>query len=238
MLHRRGTPTGQDIKIENNISAYLAKASSPSSAAIILAPDVFGIWQNTKLIADELASRGYTTLMPDMFNGDQLSLDTDLSSFDIMGWFAKGSDGNNPHGPEQIDATIAAGVKHLRGLGYNKIGGVGYCIGYIIRQMKDSIDVGVVAHPSFVSPEELLAIKGPLSIAAAEFDNIFPVEKRRETEDLLLGDKFSHPFQMNLFSGVHHGFACRGDLSNKQVTFAKEQAFLQTVAWYDRFLKE
>lgn len=29
------------------------------------------------------------------------------------------------------------------------------------------IDVGYVAHPSFVMPEELLAIKGPYAISAA-----------------------------------------------------------------------
>ena len=104
--------------------------------------------------------------------------------------------------------------------------------------MKGEIDVGVIAHPSFITVDELTAITGPLSIAAAEFDHIFPTEKRRETEDLLLSDKMSVPFQMNLFSGVSHGFACRGNLADKQVTFAKEQAFLQTVAWYDRYLKE
>jgi dienelactone hydrolase len=104
--------------------------------------------------------------------------------------------------------------------------------------MKDEINVGFLAHPSFVSPEELTSITGPISIAAAEFDNIFPTEKRHETEELLLGDKVKQPFQINLFSGVHHGFGVRGDLSNKQVKYGKEQAFLQAVSWFDQFLKE
>ena len=129
MIFCRGTPKGEEIKIEGGVTAYLAKASSPTSAAVIIAPDLFGIWQNSKLIADEFASRGYTTLIPDLFNGDQLQPDTDLSKFDIPTWFAQGSDGNNPHGPEQVDVPVVAAVKHLRGLGYKKIGGVGYCIG-------------------------------------------------------------------------------------------------------------
>jgi|SRR5687767_5179751 dienelactone hydrolase len=104
--------------------------------------------------------------------------------------------------------------------------------------MKDGVDVGFLAHPSFVSPEELTAIKGPVSIAAAEFDNIFPAEKRHETEQILSSDKITQPFQINLFSGVHHGFAVRGDLSNKQAKYAKEQAFLQATSWFDQFLKE
>lgn len=44
------------------------------------------------------------------------------------------------------------------------------------------------------------------------------------------------PYQINLFSGVEHGFAVRGD-ENKQVErFAKEQAFLQAVTWFNEFL--
>jgi dienelactone hydrolase len=44
------------------------------------------------------------------------------------------------------------------------------------------------------------------------------------------------PWQINLFSGVEHGFAVRGDINVKQQKFAKEQAFLQAVAWFDEHL--
>ncbi|KAK0385382.1 hypothetical protein NLU13_7858 [Sarocladium strictum] len=235
-----GTPTGETIQIEGGITAYLAKAASPSSAAVVVYPDVFGIWQNTKLIADEFAARGYTTIVPDLFDGEQLDISTDLSKFNIMGWFAGGNNGDKPHGPEQVDVPAAAAAKHLRGLGFKRVGAAGYCIGakYVVRQLKDNVDVGFLAHPSFVTPEELTAIKGPVSIAAAETDSIFPTEKRHETEQLLTGDKIKQPWQINLFSGVFHGFAVRGDLSNKEAKYAKEQAFLQAVSWFDQYLKE
>lgn len=44
------------------------------------------------------------------------------------------------------------------------------------------------------------------------------------------------PFQISLFSGVAHGFAVRGNLSNKVERFAKEQAFFQAVQWFDTWL--
>ncbi len=53
---------------------------------------------------------------------------------------------------------------------------------YVVRHYKDGIDVGYIAHPSFVEEEELAAISGPLSIAAAETDPIFPSEKRHKSE--------------------------------------------------------
>lgn len=44
-------------------------------------------------------------------------------------------------------------------------------------------------------------------------------------------------YQINLFSGVEHGFAVRGDISKKHIKFAKEQAFFQAVAWFDEHVK-
>jgi dienelactone hydrolase len=85
-----------------------------------------------------------------------------------------------------------------------------------------------------VESEELTAITGPLSIAAAELDDLFTVEKRHESEAIL--SKSKQDFQINLFSGVHHGFAVKGDLNDKRQLFAKEQAFAQAVAWFGRHL--
>jgi dienelactone hydrolase len=69
-----------------------------------------------------------------------------------------------------------------------------------------------------------------------ETDQIFPPEKRRQTEDILFTKDV--PWQINLFSDVQHGFATRGDLKSERVTWAKEQAFLQAVHWFDRFIKK
>ncbi|KAI7116278.1 hypothetical protein KC337_g16578, partial [Hortaea werneckii] len=120
-----------------------------------------------------------------------------------------------------------------------KIGSVGYCFGakYVARfgAKGKGIDVGCMAHPSFVDAEELKAMVAPLSIAAAETDAIFPAEKRRESEDIL--KNMDLPYQMSLYSDVEHGFAVRADLSNKRAKFAKEAAFLQHVQWFDEFVK-
>lgn len=105
---------------------------------------------------------------------------------------------------------------------------------YVVRHYKDGIDAGFVAHPSFIEEAELAAITGPLSIAAAERDAIFPSEKRYKSEEILQNTKI--PYQIHLYSGVEHGFAVRCDLKVKAHKFAKEQAFLQAVAWFDHHL--
>ncbi|TFB02617.1 Protein AIM2, partial [Trichoderma ghanense] len=234
----RGEPKGKDIKIDGTIDAYLA-TPPPDKArvgkGILFIPDVIGIWQNSKLLADNFAAQGYTVLLPDIFNGDALSLNRP-GDFDFGAWMTKGSTGDNPHTPEAVDPIILKGIKALRDLGINKIGAVGYCFGakYVVRHYKDGIEVGYVAHPTMVDEDELAAITGPLSIAAAQTDTIFPAEKRHKSEEILI--KTGQPFQINLYSHVVHGFAVRCDVNVKAEKFAKEQAFLQAVAWFEEHL--
>jgi dienelactone hydrolase len=233
----RGQACGKMIKIaDGSLDAYVAEASSGDKAhagvAILLIPDIFGFANSSKLIADQFAANGYTTLIPDIFNGDVFAPDTDPVNF-----IFNGSDGSTPHTPEAVDPIISAGIKALKEqYGASKVGGVGYCLGakYVVRHYKKGIEVGFVAHPSFVEGEELANITGPLSIAAAESDAIFPTEKRHESETILEGT--TQPYQITLYSGVEHGFACRGDTSSKVGKFAKEAAFLQAVNWFDTWL--
>lgn len=186
-------------------------------------------------MADAFAKQGYTTLVLDLFNGDPVKLNRP-EGFDLMSWLSKGSDGNNPHTMEYVDPIVEKGIQHLKDLGVTKIGAVGYCFGakYVVRHYKDGINVGYLAHPSFVEEDELAAITGPLAISAAETDSIFPAEKRYKSEEIL--PKTKQPYQINLFSGVVHGFAVRGDVSNKVERFAKEQAFQQALTWFDTWL--
>lgn len=83
--------------------------------------------------------------------------------------------------------------------------------------------------------DELKDIKGPFSIAAAETDEIFPTEKRHQTEAIL--KELKMPYQINLYAAVEHGFAVRGDPSDPKKQYAKEAAFLQAVQWFDYYLK-
>ncbi|RFU80748.1 esterase lipase [Trichoderma arundinaceum] len=224
--------------MEGGVEAYLATPAEENAhkgIGILFAPEAMGIYPNSQLLADSFAAKGYTTLIPDVFNGDAVPINK-FANIDLMSWLTKGSDGMNPHTIEQVDPIIVAGIKALRELGIHRVGGVGYCFGakYVLRHFKNGIEVGFIAHPSFVEEDELAALSGPLSIAAAETDPIFPVKMRQKSEEILI--KTGQPYQINLFSGVEHGFGIRGDPAVKIEKFAKEQAFNQAIAWFDEFL--
>jgi len=227
-ITHEGTPEGK-VETIKHIETYITRPPTPSKKAILLLSDIFGHgYLNTQLMADRFANTGYLVVVPDLFNGDPV-LPSDFFSgkADLPTWGVR-------HGTELIDPIISTIIEHLRKEeGIEKVAGVGYCFGgkYVVRHLHDgNLDCGYTAHPSSVTPEELASIKKPLSIAAAEIDNIFTPENRVESEGILA--KVGLPWQINLYSGVAHGFAVKGDLSKKEVQFATTQAFEQAVAWF------
>ncbi|KAL7916787.1 dienelactone hydrolase [Trichoderma velutinum] len=192
------------------------------------------------------------TVIPDLFKGDQLEFnifsgdqvnaDADPrypGDFDLLGWLETGRNGAGPHTSNEVDPIIVDSIIYMKEvLGMKRLGSVGYCFGakYVVRHYKNGIDVGYIAHPSFVEEEELAAVTGPLCISAAETGSIFPAESRHKSEVILR--EVGQPYQINLFSSVRHGFAVRGETRLKAQKFAKEQAFMQAVSWFDTWLLE
>lgn len=137
------------------------------------------------------------------------------------------------------DPIVATAIAYVRSeLGATRIAAPGYCFGgrYTFRALADGggVDVGYAAHPSLLVRSEIAAIDGPVSVAAGEWDVLFGPAARAEAEaELAVG---SQAYQVNLYGGTQHGFAVRADLNNEEQRWAKEQAFLQAVGWFDRFL--
>lgn len=238
-VKHEGTPQGK-LEQGQDFEYYVAETADKSTEkGILFITDVIGHrFENAQLMADQFAANGYFTLMPDLFNGDPIKLNR-TGDFDIMKWL---NGGYNPKGhahlPPDVDPIIAKSIEIMREKhGVKKLGAVGYCFGakYVVRFLKSGkIDVGYSAHPSFVEDDELKAIEGPFAISAAETDSIFPNDKRHRSEDIL--KETGHPYQINLYSGVEHGFAVRGDPSKRHTLYAKESAFLQAVQWFQEYL--
>lgn len=225
-VKHEGQATGSLIKV-GDFEVYTSfPADKSTDNAVLFLTDILGHkFINNQLIADQYAANGYFTFMPDLFYGDLPPLNRE--GFDMGEW-------RKNHTPAQVTPIVEASIKELKEK-YNvkKIAAVGYCFGgkYVVRYLKlGQVDIGYIAHPSHVDSDELRAIEGPLAIAAAEVDAIFPAEKRHESEEILKNKGL--PYQINLYSGVKHGFAVRADLSDKVAKYAKENAFLQAVQWF------
>jgi dienelactone hydrolase len=89
---------------------------------------------------------------------------------------------------------------------------------------------GAVAHGTMVTKEDLEGVKAPVYIAAVENDPLFSEEEvltpgRRAMET----NKVEHEIQV--FSGVPHGFAVLGDYDEPKIKQSQTQAFGQMLGW-------
>jgi dienelactone hydrolase len=103
--------------------AYPENNKNPDKVIFIFS-DIFGIYNNSQLVADDFAANGYLAIIPDLFNGDAVKLETFAAGkYDRVAWVSK-------HGPEDTDPIIDRVIKSLRDdLKIKTIGGVGYCYG-------------------------------------------------------------------------------------------------------------
>ncbi|CDM26914.1 Dienelactone hydrolase [Penicillium roqueforti FM164] len=146
------------------VEVYISHPKRSTSVPSCCSPHRF---INAQLIANQLAANGHLGVMPDLFHGDPEPLNNRPASFDLVGWLI----GLLGHLPDRVE-RVAQGIPRetQSNMGYDRVDAVGYCFGtkYAVRLFQPGpCDVACVAHTSFVDAEELQAIQGPLSIAAA-----------------------------------------------------------------------
>lgn len=219
-----GTPVGKVSKIFNLDTYSVGEGEN----IIVIITDIYGFeLVNTQLLADNFAKNGYKVLIPDILQGDPV-VDQNLQD-----WL-------KIHTPEKTSADLDPFLKSVKSeLKPKNLFGIGYCFGgkYTIQHLSQSglLDAGAVAHPSFVSIDEVAAIKKPLLISAAETDPIFTTDLRHQTEAKLI--EIGATYQLDLFSGVSHGFAVKGDISKDIVRYAKEKTVVDQVYWFNHHQK-
>ncbi|GKT63085.1 dienelactone hydrolase family protein [Colletotrichum tofieldiae] len=229
-----GTPVGEEISY-NGLTQYVSKpkgwsARGNKTTGVLYLTDVFGIQlAQNKLLTDSFARAGYVSVAPDLFNGSPAPNDINIPGFNTTQFLAQ-------HGPNVTDPIVANSIKYLREeLRVDKVAVTGYCFGgrYSFRVLADGkgADVGFAAHPSLLTDDEIKAITGPASVAAAETDNLMSPARRAEVETLL--SETGQPFSVALYGGTSHGFAVRANISDPRQKFGKEEAFFQAVRFFD-----
>ncbi|KAH9207410.1 putative dienelactone hydrolase [Leptodontidium sp. 2 PMI_412] len=243
-VKHEGQPCG---RIENigETEIYISEPTSSASNGygILYLTDIIGHkFVNAQLLADQYAENGYVVVVPDLFHGDPVPFNSDMATFSIPTWM-QGAYGAKkvPHTPPNVDPIVQAGLDTLRQKhNCKKIALVGYCFGakYAVRFLgSGQVDVGFIGHPAMVEKKELEGVKRPLALAAAETDDIFPANMRHDFEETLRKLE-GVPYQINLYSGVTHGFGVRCDPKVRAQRFAKESAFFQALQWFEEHLRD
>ena len=91
------------------------------------------------------------------------------------------------------------------------------------------IKAGALAHGTLITPEDLQAIKSPISMACVENDQLFPDDVRNAGQTYLEENKVKQ--EVKVYSGVPHGFAVVGEYEDPKIQAAQKEAFTQMLEW-------
>ncbi|KAL3959323.1 short-chain dehydrogenase reductase sdr [Purpureocillium lilacinum] len=225
-----------------DVETYIATppAGKENGNVLLYFPDVWGMFPNGLLVMDAFADAGYLVLGLDYFRGDPVwkhrknRHDKTNPNFDYEAWKRK----HTAFADEAVPKWVKAVSDRYNGDGV-KFACVGYCFGapYVCSELaKDTVSVGAFAHPAFLKEHHFENIKKPLFLSCSETDHTFDVPSRRRALDIL--EKGGKTYHYQLFSGVSHGFALRGDPSDPYQRWVKEQSLAGIVNWFDYWLAQ
>ncbi|KAK0737168.1 dienelactone hydrolase family-domain-containing protein [Apiosordaria backusii] len=245
ILAHTGQPEGKEV-VHNNITIYITlpsprnpRSKPRSQTAVLILTDVFGLdLVQNRLLVDSFARAGYLTIAPDLFDGSPAPEDINTPSnpsFNVTDFLAR-------HNTTVTDPIISTTISYIRNqLKIPKIAAAGYCFGgrYAFRVINSpsvlgGADVAFTAHPSLLTDGEISGIEKPVAVAAADVDSLLTPAQRASLEGLLL--ERGRPYQVSTYGQTVHGFAVRANYSIASQKLGKEEAFLQAVRWFDRFL--
>ncbi|EGP85734.1 uncharacterized protein MYCGRDRAFT_74155 [Zymoseptoria tritici IPO323] len=238
-----GDPKGNIITIAE-VETYVSEppAEKANGNVLLYFPDVYGIFINGKLIMDAFAAAGYLVLGPDYFRGDPVykhsTNPTDPSAnpdFDFGAWLAKHQAFSDPFVPKWVEE-----VKQKYGKSGAKFACTGYCYGapYVMEQLSEKgiCTAGAFAHPAFLKESHFENLTKPLFLSCSEIDQTFPKEFRRRAVDIM--DEKKYVYHVQLFQGVSHGFALRGDMEDPVQKYAKDASIEGMAGWFDHWLSK
>jgi len=232
--------TGKDVsKVEtsmveyyNNTSGFLAKpAGDGKYPGIVMIHEWWGLNDNIKEMARQMASEGYVVLAADLYKGQ---VTTTSSQAQVLATGVK----NNPG---EAIKNLQAAVSYLRNSSSvdGKIGSLGWCFGgdwsLQLALNENKMDAtGLYYGQPVTDPKALSVIKWPVLGIFGSADQSIPVEKVNAFKQAL--DKDGIVNEIHVYNGVGHAFA--NPSGANYAPAETKDAWQKTLAFFDKHLKE
>jgi carboxymethylenebutenolidase len=195
-----------DVNYYGNATGYLVepRGQTDNLPAVVVIHEWWGVNQQIKNAADELAKEGYVVLAADLYNGEVASEPDrarELSS----------SVGNNPE--EAID-NLNAAVKYLASLpnvNSSRIASLGWCFGggqslQLALNTETPLSATVIYYGNLVTDQtELAKIRWPVLGIFGSEDQSIPVDTVNQFEAALNASNVTN--KIYIYEGVGHAFA-------------------------------
>jgi carboxymethylenebutenolidase len=212
LSNNTGNIESEFVAYYDNVSGYLSIPQSSISAtdkalpAVVMIHEWWGLNENIKEMADQLASEGYAVLAVDLYNG------TVAANPEEAGPLA----GTVRENPSNAIANLQSAVRYLASLenvNSSRIASLGWCFGG-----GQSLQLALNTEPDFplaatalyygnlvTDQDELSKINWPVLGIFGDQDQSIPVDQVREFGESL--NATSIPNEIYIYDGVGHAFA-------------------------------
>ncbi len=222
--------TAGDVNYFENANGYLARpAAEGSYPGVVMIHEWWGLNDNIRDMAEQLASNGYAVLAVDLYNG-QVAQNSDE---------ARELSSSVRAAPEKAVENMRAAADYLReNHGVERMASLGWCFGggqsLQLALSGEDIDATVIYYGNLVTNEtELSTIMWPVLGVFGEEDTGIPVSSVREFESAL--NSLGVENEVYVYPGVGHAFA-----NPSGMNYAPEEtkdAWNKTLAFLNENLK-
>ncbi len=188
----------------NELMAHFARASQPTGAGMVVLPDVRGVHQFYKELAERFAEAGIDSVAIDYF-GRTAETNDRSESFEFMPHVQKTT-------PEGVAADTAAAIAYLKskdGGAVKSVFTVGFCFGGSCSYNQSAFQPGLGGAIGFYGRPErsepfISKMKAPLLVMVAGNDAATTPEQAEEFKEKL--EKAGVPFERHVYEGAPHSF--------------------------------
>ena len=229
MLEGEGiyTVSTQTVNYFENSQGFLAKPEQGGTyPGIIMIHEWWGLNDNIKDMAKQLASEGYVVLAVDLYEGrvattsdEAMKLVSSVNSSKAV-------------------ANMKAATAYVKSQGSNKIASLGWCFGggqSLQLALNEPLDATVIYYGNLVTNETRLnSIDWPVLGIFGDQDTSIPVESVNEFDTAL--ENLGIENEIYIYEGVGHAFA-----NPSGMNYAPQQtqdAWMKTVNFLNKHLKE
>ncbi|GAB4851157.1 hypothetical protein Ancab_030451 [Ancistrocladus abbreviatus] len=212
------------------LKSYVSGSPDPK-LAVILVSDIFGYEApNLRKLADKVAAAGFFVVVPNFFHGDPYAPENAERPLPV--WI-------KDHGADKGFEEAKPVVEALKKKGVAKIGATGCCWGAkVVVQLAQHgyIQAAVLLHPSFVTVDDIKAVRVPTAVLGAEIDQYSPPALVKQFEEILNSKPEVDGF-VKIFPGVAHGWTVRYNTEDAAAVKSAEEAHQDMLGWFTKYIQ-
>jgi carboxymethylenebutenolidase len=222
---------GEMVKFPGNgqeAEGYLAKPASGTGPGVVVIQEWWGLNDNIKSIADDLAGEGYVALAPDLYHGKVTSEPDEAGKIMMTMKMEEAA--------KEMSGAVDYLLKSDSATG-DKVGSVGFCMGgglsLILATLKPQVGACVVYYGVLPTQPDFAKIEGSVLGHFAEHDDWANPATARDLESKL--KSLGKDVEFHIYPGTSHGFFnnTRPEVHDQA---AAKQTWERTLAFYRKHL--